>query len=255
MRSSLAASTMERGLLDRLLRTVTPKSDPGFTPAPYEIGPGIWGVDRKARFVGVTLPSRSTAIAVGAGRLLLISPPADACPEIDRLGAVSAIVAPSSFHYLSAESWLHRSPAAELFVAPELACRVPGLPPAVELTAEVTPPWHAHLSFVVLGPHRGISEVLFFHPASRTLILTDLASNLVAMPRAYERVACRLSGMPFGFGPSRNARRLLLRDEPRVRQTLRTVVQWPFERIVMAHGAIVERKADEVFGSAFARYL
>jgi hypothetical protein len=246
---------MERGLLDRLLRTVTPKPDPGFTSPPYEIGSGIWGIDRRASFVGVTLPSRSTVIDVGAGRLLLISPPADAGPEIDRLGSVSAIVAPSSFHYLHAEPWLRRYPEAELFVAPELSRRVPGLPPAVALTAGVTPPWHANLSFVVLGPHRGISEVLFFHPASRTLILTDLASNLVEMASAYERVACRLSGMPFGFGPSRNARRLLLRDEVRAREALRAVVQWPFERIVMAHGAIVERDARQVFASAFGHYL
>jgi hypothetical protein len=132
---------------------------------------------------------------------------------------------------------------------------VPGLPPAVELTAGVTPPWHARLSFVALGPQRGISEVLFFHPASRTLILTDLASNLVEMASAYERVACRLSGMPLGFGPSRNARRLLLRDEVRAREALRAVVQWPFERIVMAHGAIVEREARQVFASAFGQYL
>jgi len=245
----------ERPFLERLLRHVTPKPDLSFTPPPSEMGPGIWAIDRRARLAGMTLPSRSTAIDVGPGRLLLLSPPADDCPELDRLGSVSAIVAPNSFHHLNLANGVRRHPTAQLFTAPGLARRVPGLPASVELTPELVVPWRERLSFVVLGPHRGISEVLFFHSASRTLILTDLACNLVDLPRAFDRVAWRLSGMPSGFGPNRNARRLLLRDRAGAREALHAVRRWPFERIVMAHGAVVERGARETFESAFAPYL
>lgn len=95
-------------LLERFLRFVTPQPDLGFTPPPSEIEPGIWSIDRRAR--QVALPARSTAVDLGAGRLLLISPPADPCPELARLGSVSAIVAPNSFHYLHAAAWLQRHP-------------------------------------------------------------------------------------------------------------------------------------------------
>jgi hypothetical protein len=203
----------------------------------------------------MTLPSRSTAIDVGSGRLLLLSPPADDCPELDRLGSVAAIVAPNSFHHLNLANGVRRHPTAQIFAAPGLARRVPGLPASVELTRELEVPWRERLPYVVLGPHRGISEVLFFHPASRTLILTDLACNLVDLPHAYDRIAWRLSGMPAGFGPNRNARRLLLRDRAGARAALRAASRWPFERILVAHGAIVERDARETFESAFARYL
>jgi hypothetical protein len=242
-------------LLDRLLRLVQPKPDLRFIPPPRAIGPQIWAIDRRALLAGVTLPTRSTVVDVGQGRLVLVSPPADACPELDRLGTVVAVVVPNSFHYLYAKEWQSRCPTAELFYAPGLPRRVSGLPPARELTADVVPSWRERLPFVVLGPDRGISEVLFFHPASRTLILTDLASNLVDLPRAYDRIASRLSGQPAGFGPSRNARKLLLRDASRAREALRAVLQWPFERILVAHGTLVERDAADVFRSAFARYL
>jgi hypothetical protein len=46
-----------------------------------------------------------------------------------------------------------------------------------------------------------------------------------------------------------------LRDASRAREALRAVLQWPFERILVAHGTLVERDAADVFRSAFARYL
>ena len=45
------------------------------------------------------------------------------------------------------------------------------------------------LEYLVLGPVRGLSEVLFFHISSATLILTDLAFNLVRYPRQRLSVA------------------------------------------------------------------
>ncbi len=246
---------MASGLLDRLLRFVVPKPDASFLPPPRAIAPGAWVIERRVFLAGARLPSCSTVVAIGAGRLAILSPPADVTPDVERLGTLAAIVAPNSFHYLHAPAWHRRYPAAALYVAPELPRRVPGLPLVAELTPDASPPWREVLPFVVLGPDRGISEVVFFHRASRTLVLTDVASNLVDVDRAADRLAYRVSGMPRGFGPTRNSRRLLLRDQPRVRETLRAVMQWPFERIVVAHGAVVERRAADVFVSAFAKYV
>ena len=245
----------ERLLFERMVRPIAPKPDLDFTPAPREIAPGLWGIERQVRFAGAILPSRSTLVDVGEGRLVLISPPADPCAELDRLGSVCAIVAPNSFHYLHAERYVRRYPAAELFVAPELARRVPGLPRAVELTSDLAVAWRDQLPYIVLGPHHGLSEVLFFHARSRTLILTDVACNLVNLRGAYQRLLARASGMPAGFGPSRNARQLLLRERESAREVLRAVARWPFERIVVAHGALIERAAGRAFAAGFARYL
>jgi hypothetical protein len=245
----------QRLLRERMLRFITPRPDLDFTPPPVALAPGLWSLERQVRFGAAVMPSRSIVVDVGARRLVLISPPADACAELDRLGTLAAIVAPNSFHYLYAGAYLQRYPGAELFVAPELPERVPSLPRAVELVADLDVGWRDALPYVVLGPHRGLSEVLFFHAATRTLILTDIASNLVSFRNGYERLLWRSSGMPSGFGLSRNARRLLLRDRTAARAALRTAARWPFERIVMAHGAVVERDAHATFTSAYAGYL
>ena len=115
-------------------------------------------------------------------------------------------------------------------------------------------PWKGQVDQVFFRGRPYENEVTFCHRASRTLILTDVASNLVDLPR-YERFLARISGMPAGFGPSRNARRLLLRERESAREALRAVARWPFERIVMAHGARIERDARAAFEAAFARYL
>lgn len=201
------------------------------------------------------MPSRSTLIDVGSGDLVLISPPADLCEGIDRLGAIRALIAPNSFHHLYAERHVRRHPDAALFVAPGLVRRVPGLPRCAELTDDLDVAWRASLSYAVLGPQRGLSEVLFFHPRSRTLVLTDVACNLVALRGAYERFLALAAGMPRGFGPSRNARQLLLREPARAGAALRAAARWPFERIVVAHGEVIERDAQRAFSAAFARYL
>lgn len=246
---------MASGLLDRLLRFVLPKPDASFLPPPRAVTDGVWVIERRVFLGGARLPSCSTVVDLGAGRLAIISPPADVAADVERLGTIVAIVAPNSFHYLHAPAWHGRYPAAALYVAPELPRRVAGFPLAAELSTDAAPLWGEALPFVVLGPDRGVSELIFFHRASRTLVLTDVASNIVDVVRATDRLAYRVSGMPRGFGPTRNSRRLLLRDRPRVRATLRAVMRWPFERIVVAHGAVVEHRAADVFVSAFAQYV
>ena len=242
-------------LLDRLLWAIRPRPDRGFVPPPRQIAPGVFAIDRLARIAGALLPTRATAIDLGSGRLALLSPPADLCSELDRIGSVSVIVAPNSFHYLNLEAYARRYPKAQILVAPGLPRRVPDLPPCLEIGAGPQAAWGGELAHALIGPHRGISEVVFFHSASATLVLTDLATNLVGFSRLYDRIFWGLSGMQIGLGPPRNSRRLFLRSADGARETLRTILRWPFERIVVAHGEIVERDARPVFESAFASYL
>ncbi|NNL67977.1 MAG: hypothetical protein HKP30_17140 [Myxococcales bacterium] len=245
---------MRRGLLDRLLQTVTPKVDASFRPAPVPLGPGLHGIDRRLRLSGAVLPTRSFVAEVAPGRLVVISAPPDPCPEIASLGSVATVVAPNSFHYVYALDFAEKR-GAELLAAPGLPERVRALASAFVLGEGMPPPWSGALDFVVIGPRRRISELLFFHHASRTLILTDLAFNLVRFDRAYDRVLWRAFGAPDGFGPSRNAKRLLLADPSLVRPALRAVLDWPFERIAVSHGDVVEEDAPAVFRDAFAEWL
>ena len=188
-----------------------------------------------------------------------MSPPplvdAAAREAIDALGDVAWVVVPNSFHYLYAREFGEHYPAARLFAAPGLAARVPELEIDSEYDGSLPEKWGGEIEAVALGPVRGLSELLLFHVASRTLLLTDVAFHMRRYPRAIDRVLWRLAGLPAGFGPGRTSRAMLLADRDVAREALSRALAWPFERIVVAHGDVIDQAAKERFRSAFAAYL
>ena len=89
----------------------------------------------------------------------------------------------------------------------------------------------------------------------QTLILTDLASNVVEFARPVHRLMTQAYGIPVGFGSPRNARLLLRADRAEARRALGKALEWPFERILVGHGARVEVDARDRFHAAFAEFL
>ena len=84
---------------------------------------------------------------------------------------------------------------------------------------------------------------------------TDIAFNLRRIERPFERIFWRLFGVPDAFGPTRNARLVLLRDRAAVSRCLSQAARWPIQRIVVAHGDAVEENAKSEFLRAFSSYL
>lgn len=249
-----------RSLLDRLLKHLVPRPVAEFAPDPREVDSGLWVLDRQICFRGgLRLPTRATIVRLGGGGLVVIAPPpvlgSRTLEALASFGPVEHVVVPNTFHYVYAAEFMARYPDAELFVAPGLSERVPELPPALELAASAPEVWAGELEIAVLGPVRGISEVVFFHLPSGTLILTDLAFNTTDFERFVDRLIARLAGMPAGFAPGRTSRRLLLRDHALASRCLTRVSGWPIQRIIMAHGEIIERNAKAQFLVAFAAYV
>ncbi|MBI3247262.1 MAG: DUF4336 domain-containing protein [Deltaproteobacteria bacterium] len=242
------------------MKLVAPRPVAAFAPQPQELARGVWVLDRQLRFPGgARLPLRTTIIRLSNGALVVVSPPplieSNSAAAIDSIGLVKQVVAPNTFHYLYAAEFMGRYPEASLLVSPGLLERVPELPPAAELGPSPPEGWSGELDIAVLGPVHRLSEVVFFHLPTGTLILTDLAFNMTRFARRFDRIAWRVAGVPDGFGPSRTARLLLLGDHAEAVRCLRRVSEWPIRRIVVAHGEVVEHDAKAQFLKAFARYV
>jgi hypothetical protein len=248
----------QRSPLDRAMRLVAPAADRSFVPPPRQLSDGLWIVDRNLSLPpGLILPTRMTIMRLADGALALHSPvalDADLAAVLRSLGDVAAVIAPNSFHYIFAAEYVAAFPAARLFAAPGLRERVRSFPAAITLSDEAAPLWNGILEQIVFGPVRGVSEVVFLHRPSRTLVLTDLAFNMAHIDGLAQRVGWRLFGVPAFFGPSRTARLTLLRDPTPVRRFVEQVCTWGFERIIVAHGEIVEHDAGAELRRAFARY-
>ena len=243
-------------LFARLARLVNPTAIDDYAPPLRQLDDGLWLTDRKLRMPpGLVLPTNMTVLRLPAGGVLVHAPvrlDATLSEQLDALGGVRAVVAPNSFHHLFAAQYLDAFPQARFFPVPTLRERIDGLPEGEALGAEPPPLWAGLLDQMLFGPRRGICEAVFLHRPSATLILTDLAFNMRRFDGPLSAAGWRLLGVPARFGPSRTARITFLADRAAARADLERILRWHFQRIIVAHGDVLEHDAQGEFRRAYA---
>lgn len=216
----------------------------------------IWEGEYPLRTMGMVFPARMTVIRLDQGRLFLHSPlplTTGLKHQLDALGRVSYVVAPNSFHHLFAAEYAVY-PEAELFIAPGLEKKRRDL--KYHAVLGDTPPaqWAGRIDQVRLAGAAVLNEVVFFHRASRTLILTDLAANVGRTASAPARLYFRLAGTYGRLGQNRLIR-WLVRDRRAARRSVERMLQWDIERMLMAHGAPLTSGGAQALRTVFAWLL
>lgn len=209
--------------------------------------PSLWIVDGPEigmRVLGMRMPfpTRMTVVRLPSGRLWVHSPIAwdDALgAALAELGEVAFLVAPNTLHYWYLEDWQARFPAARSYAPPGLARRA-RKPVRVDETLGDGPPaaWEGCFEqAVALGPI--LTEAVFWHIPSRTLILTDLIENF-ELRRVRSRLLRWVLGVAGGADPDGRApwdmRLSFLGHRRKLRAVVARMVAWAPERIVVAHG-------------------
>src|ERR687888_1320962 len=117
------------------------------------LGPDLWQLEHELRLPGgVRMPVNATLIRLPDGGSLLYSPvPIDdaIAAEIEAIGPVRHLVAPSLMHHLWAGDAVRRWPNARLHAAPGLRAKRPDLRIDAELGERGEPPeWGGALDTV-----------------------------------------------------------------------------------------------------------
>ncbi len=207
----------------------------------------LWTADAPLRFLGLEIGTRMTVVRLPGPKLWLHSPvPAamDLVREVRALGPVADLVAPNRLHHLYVGEWKQAFPEARIHAAPGLDTKRRDLEIASVLGETPDPDWADVIDQVVLDGFPMANEVVFFHRPSATLIASDLAFNIGESSPASTRVAFRMLGAYGKLAPSL-AERILIRDRPAFRRSLEKILEWPFERVVIAHGEVTEKGARE----------
>lgn len=248
----------ERRWIDRWMARTPPSVVSDYTPPAREIAPGLHVFDRKVRMPGLSLPTRSVAIRLSSGDLWHWSPfrlDPGMRETLEGWGGPAHLVAPNSFHYLYLREHHEAWPRARVWLAPLLSERCPDLPPGETLGETPPEAWRDDLDQCLFGPWRGLSEVAFLHRATGTLLLVDTCFHICRADSKREEWLWRLNRHWRRFGPSATARLVLVRDADTVRAFARRILDWDFERVVMAHGEVLETRARDAFAQAFDRWL
>lgn len=214
---------------------------------------GIWTLDKPFLLgPGVELGVRTTIIRLADGSLLVHAPAEmsdDDVSEIAGLGPVRTLIAPNAFHHLYLERATKAFPDAVLHAAPSVIAKYPNIA-ATPLSDQPAPVWAGQLEQVYVQGAPRLDEFVFFHSASRTLLLVDLCFNLQKATRMRTRVMLTLLGAWQRFGPSRLARSMF-QQKAAVRASVDQILNWDFDRVVVTHGEIIEENGRERLREAF----
>lgn len=214
-----------------------------------QLGTDIWTIDFPFSVGNLALGSRTTIVRTDSG--LWVHAPGPEMSEIDALGPVTSLVSPNSMHYLFLAEAQKKYPEAKTYITHALQRKIE-IPHEAKLSD--TPPdhWGGALESVAIGGASKLGEVAFYHRASKTLILTDLVFNLQRSPSAFTRFFMKLNGAYGHLGPSRLFRYMLVDDRKQLADSVKRILQWDFEKLVMAHGEIVRSNARDQFARAFS---
>ncbi len=222
-----------------------------------ELVPGqLWVADEPFARMGFEIGARMTLVRLASG--LLVHSPITLTDtlkrEIDALGPVACIVAPSGMHYLDVPPFARAYPDARVYAAEEAQRPLKDVTIAGVLGDQPAPEWAGELKQVVMRGSRLYREVDFFHPASRTLIVTDLMFNIPEHSSGTTRIWAKLLGI-LGRPSMSRSFHLTVRDRAAVQASLERIQAWDFDRIILSHGQIVETGGKAAFERAFARFL
>jgi Domain of unknown function (DUF4336) len=222
----------------------------------------VWIVDGPVIRFGMPwpkmpFPTRMTVIRLAGGNLFLHSPtpltPALRA-EIESRGRPRWIVGPNRIHYWWIPDWRAAFPEADVYLAPRVREQAG---PRIDfdgfgLERSSGYPWDVEIATLPVTSSY-MTEIVFFHRASRTLILTDLIENFEPQKLGFVmRWLTWLGGVqhPDGTMP-RDMRLTFGGRRPELRAAVETMIGWNPQRVILAHGRWYETDGAEELRRAF----
>lgn len=229
----------------------------------------LWVADQPLRFLGLSVGTRMTILRLANGELAVISPIAltpTLIEAINALGPVAYQIAPNRYHHLFAAPFKQHYPGARFLAAQGLQEKRPEL--AID---EVLIREHGNIGgdldyqqfrglnvpgtgITTLAKADPINEVVFYHRPSRTLIITDIAFHFGPDSAWEMRLISRLIGGYQTLQPT-YLERWASPDRPRIERSIRGVLAWDFDRVVLAHGSILETGGKAMLQAGYEWFL
>ncbi len=202
-----------------------------------------------------------TVIRLASGQLVLHSPcdiTAAIAEEISALGPVAHIVAPGNFHTMYLAAAQVAFPGAKTWICPGIERKCPGLEYDGVLGDIAPADWVGEIDQVLVRGTRIMREVAMFHRPSRTLILVDLIENFTdATPHIGGALKLWFKYVFCMWDNPRPAPeyRMGWSDRKAAATSLRRILAWDFQRIVLSHGDLIDHNAREVAAGAWTGVL
>ncbi len=229
------------------------------------VAEGLWIVDGPAiKSCGFPFSTRATVAQLENGDIWVHSPTQltdSLCAELDALGPVRHLIAPNQFHYVNIADWCNAYPEATFWAAPGVHDRAAknglSLPESTALRSNAPEEaWKGQIDQLIVRGSRWHKEVVFFHRAGETLVLTDLieAFETEKLP-AHCRPFAWLNGIDDSDGKTPPLIAWSFRDKDAFAEDIEQMIEWRPRRVIIAHGRWYERDGVGELERAFRRIL
>tara|TARA_R110000868_G_scaffold8205_3_gene42547 strand:- start:138209 stop:138916 length:708 start_codon:yes stop_codon:yes gene_type:complete len=221
----------------------------------------IWLKDYPVHYSGITFNARMTIVRLHDDSLLLHSP----CEidlalktTIEALGKVNYIVAPGTYHYLHVPSAQQAFPKAKTLICPGIEKKQPNLHYDSLLSDTPEPDLQTDFKQVLIQGAGGMNEVAFYHIPSQTLVLVDLIEYITDKTpdigwgiKFWWKLIFRMWNKP---KPAPEYQ-LGWKDKSAAAKSLQHILTWNFQRIVIAHGDLINSDAQQMATQAWSSVL
>ena len=211
----------------------------------------LWHATQRLKFGPISLSTRMTVVRLRDGSLWVhspITPTNELIKDLAAIGHVRWVVAPNRSHHLFFLPFLAAHPSAEGFIAPGLDTKRRNLRgyPCVPASA----PWRSELEGFVIEGLPVLNETVWFHPATGTLILTDLLFCFSTQNVGLTKLVARVLGVHGSIAMSRTMK-LLVKDKPALWRSVAPLLALPVRRVIVAHDQIVSDQCNDQLAQAF----
>jgi Domain of unknown function (DUF4336) len=216
-------------------------------------GERIWTVEGpEVSFFGFPYPTRMAVVALSDGTSWIWSPVAldeELAQEVEATaGKVQHIVSPNKIHHIFMKQWQDRFPNAHLYASPGLQERkvAKQISFYATLGEEPDPNYASDIDQTLFGEGSGLTEVLFFHKPSKTVLLADCVQRQENLTGLY-RWIMNVDGMGGDNGGTPGEWRFLMWATGKLkeaRSTLDHVLNdWSPDKFIIAHGKCAHQDA------------
>jgi hypothetical protein len=222
------------------------------------VADNLWVLRFPLSLLGTHMGRTVTVLRLNSGHLVIHS---TAPFEMADVTAINALGQPA---WLIEATLFHDSFATAGRAAfPDLPFLVPeGFRPFVGGTGSAslhpaflhTPPseWRGELEVLELHGMPKVREHVFFHRSTRTLIVADLVFNFGTHATAWTRWFFRWAGGIREFPGVSRLFHSSIHDRAAFARSIRLMMEWDFDRLIVGHGEIIESGARAKLAAALS---
>jgi hypothetical protein len=218
-----------------------------------KISTRMWVHEDSMAMLGTRLALRMTIVKLSDDSLWMCTPTphnAQIQNRVAAMGELKYIVASSNGHNLFLEDWQRAFPDASVYVASGIPKKRPNLKNYTRLRDLSAPPWQEDLQMLPMDGAPFFDEHMFYHGRSKTLLVTDFYQNYTGVKqKGLGKIITKLLLEPLGFKGKCLApplkTKFAVKDKQALRASLDRIWDLDIERVVLAHGDILEQDAKQ----------